>query len=170
MFSAWVPAKRAGRVDPVVAMTGQNVSVEKVFVGVSSGERFWLFSGWDFFLGIYTRYSDVSIYWRRFGIYFTSGCHHFPFIGAPDYLAIRNRFIKYSVHGDVIIRGTSNSYMPSDIYQQITQLAGVKDARRIQYEYGFIKRDSGLIQEEDKKEFGKSFSLKSQPGVSMQML
>lgn len=56
-----------------------------------------------------------------------------------------------SVHGDVIISGTSNSYIPSDIYQQIAQLAGVKDARRVQYEYGFIKRDSGLIQEKDEK-------------------
>lgn len=69
-----------------------------------------------------------------------------------------------SVHGDVIISGINNSYIPSNIYRQIAQLTGVKEARRIQYEYGFIKQDPGLIQGEDEKEFGKSFSLKISAG------
>lgn len=89
MFSAWVPAKRAGRVDPIVAMTGQNTSVEKVSVGVSLGSDFGFPRGGTFPVGIYTRYSEVSIYWCRFRIYFISGRHHFAFAGAPDYLAIR---------------------------------------------------------------------------------
>ncbi|WP_073996852.1 ABC transporter permease [Arcanobacterium urinimassiliense] len=218
MFSAWVPAKRAGRVDPIVAMTGQNTSVEKSLRWRFLGGAILAFLGVGLFLWGFIQDTQKSVFIGAGSVFILLAAATIsPLLGRPIIWLLGKIYKKLfgaignmaelntlrqpartaatatalmigmalvgtlsilsasarasaddifhdSVHGDVIISGINNSYIPSDIYQQITQLAGVKEARRIQFEYGFIKQDSDLIQGEDEKEFGKSFSLKISAG------